>query len=195
MAVGRIQHESDMRAKPVSDLVPREALDAERAARSEAEERRARLARVFAQAPFAVAITEGPEHIVRSLNEMQRKLIGFRGLDVLNQPARRVLTDPEIAPIFEVLDEVFRQQTARVVRELRLGWDRRGNGQIDFGYFDVVMEPIIGDAGEVEGLLCFSTDVSDSVNARMAVSQARDEAERARNEAQAANSEVSPRFA
>ena len=187
MAMGQIQHDSDTRVRAVSDLVPREALDAERAARDEAEERRARLARVFAQAPFAVGVTEGPEHLVRSLNEMQRKLIGPRSRDAINQPARTVFPEQEMGSILDVLDEVFKQRTERVVREQRLGWDRRGNGEIEFGYFDMVIAPIIGADDEVEGLLCFTTDVSDSVNARLAVSQARDEAERARNEAQAAN--------
>jgi PAS domain S-box-containing protein len=153
-------------------------------ARQHAEKESARLARVLEQAPFAAAITEGPEHVLRSANERQLRLFGHR--PTLNMPLRAAFPERELEPVHSLFDRAFQSGEAVVLREQRVGWDRMGSGEVEFGYFDLIYQPITGEDGSVEGLLCVSTDVSESVNARLEVARACDEAERARAAAEAA---------
>lgn len=149
----------------------------------EARERE-RLARVLEQAPFAVAVTYGPDHILKSANERQRLLFGQRA--TLNLPLRASFPERELEPVHALFDRVFLTREPIVLREQHIGWDRTGAGERQYGYFDLIYQPITDAYDRVEGLLCVSTDVTDSVTARLAVSQARDESERARAEAEGA---------
>ena len=171
----------------------REMLAAERDARREAEEMRERLARVLAQAPFAVAITSGPQHILKNANERQLRLFGYRA--TLNLTLREAFPEKELEPVHEQFDRAFHQRETVVKREQRIGWDRSGTGEIDYGYFDLLYQPLTDEHGCVEGLLCVSTEVTESVNARLAVTQARDDAEAARRELERAHAQLEARIA
>lgn len=153
-------------------------------ARQHAERERARLARVLDQAPFAVAITEGADHVLKSANERQLRQFGHR--PTLDMPLRSSFPEVDLEPVHTLFDRAFQSGQAVVLREQRVGWDRTGSGEVEYGYFDLIYQPIMDERGDVEGLLCVSTDVSESVNARLVVARARDDAEQARIAAEAA---------
>jgi PAS domain S-box-containing protein len=160
-------------------LVTSVDVSAETRARKHAERERERLARVLEQAPFAVAVTSGPQHILKSANERQRRLFGAR--PTLNLSLREAFPEAELEPVHTIFDRAFRERETIVLREQHIGWDRDGLGNIEYGYFDLIYQPITDEHDCVEGLLCVSTEVSESVNARIAVMHARDDAERARD--------------
>lgn len=155
-----------------------EAVSAQTMARNHAERERERLRRVLEQAPFGVAVTSGPQHILRSANERQLRLFGQRV--TMNLPLRASFPEKDLEPVHALFDRAFHDREPVVLREQHVGWDRTGQGVIEYGYFDLIYQPIMDELNRVEGLLCVSTEVSDSVNARLEVSAARDEAEHAR---------------
>lgn len=153
-------------------------------ARQFAEQERSRLARVLEQAPFAVAVTTGPDHILQSANQRQMRLFGYR--PTLNMSTRDAFPEPELAPVHATFDRAYNENTTIVMREQRIGWDRTGSGEIEYGYFDLIYQPITDENGCVEGLLCVSTEVTESVEARLEVTRAREQAESALAAAEAA---------
>lgn len=162
-------------------------------ARQYAEQERQRLARVLDQAPFAVAITSGPHHILRSANERQMRQYGNR--PTLNLSARAAFPEPELEPVHATFDRAFQRNETVVMREQRIGWDRTGSGETDYGYFDLIYQPITDENGNVEGLLCVSTDVTESVEARLVVTRARAEAEAAKEALERAHAQLELRIA
>jgi PAS domain S-box-containing protein len=159
--------------------VEREQLYAEaRAARAAEELRRARLTQVFTQAPVAIAVLGGPEHIFESANAYYLALVGNR--DVVGLSARVVLPALEEQGFIDILDRVYATGERFVGREMKLRYDRDGSGVVQDVYFNFVYEPLREPDGRVSGIVAVILDVTDLVRARH-------EAEVARAEAEAAN--------
>ena len=137
---------------------------------AENEAARARMGRVLAQTPAAVAVLLGPEHVVQSTNEMFLRLLGRR--DYVGRPAREGAPELESQGFLARMDEVYRTGVAYEGREAVLRWDRDGDGVLREGYFDFVYQPILDAAGAVEGLLVFGIDVTAQVRARRQVERA-----------------------
>ena len=79
---------------------------------------RRQLADIFHQAPAAIAILRGPDHVYELTNPAYMELIGHR--DVVGKPVREAL--PELAGqgIYERLDAVFATGQPHVGKALRL---------------------------------------------------------------------------
>lgn len=137
---------------------------------------RERLARMLEHAPFAVAFTLGPSHVLISANALQRRLFGPGAK--LNLPLRVAFPAEELEPVHASFDRAFRGRQAVVMREQRMAWDPAHDAAGERGYFDLIHQPIMDEQGNVEGLLCVAMDVSESVHARETVSRAHAELER-----------------
>jgi PAS domain S-box-containing protein len=136
----------------------------------ENEAARARMGRVLAQTPAAVAVLLGPDHVVQSTNEMFLRLFGRR--DYVGRPAREGAPELESQGFLARMDEVYRTGVAYEGREAVLRWDRDGDGVLREGYFDFVYQPILDAAGAVEGILVFAIDVTEQVRSRRQVERA-----------------------
>ena len=157
----------DYLVKPFSarELVARVEMQLLRASIRAVENlQRRQLADIFEQAPAAIAILRGPEHVYELANPAYVALIGFR--DVLNKPVREAL--PELAGqgIYELLDRVFATGTPHVARALRLMVVRTVSGAPEECYFDFVYHPMRDATGDVDGIAVVAFEVSDLVRAR-----------------------------
>ena len=142
-----------------------EATGRERAARAEAETERARLRELFEQAPAAVAVLRGPQHVFELANLRYVEIAG-RHREYLGRPAREVF--PEVAgqSFFELLDRVYRTGEPFVGMEMPMRLDRRGDGTLETVYFNFVYQPIKSADGQVEGIFVHAVDVTEHVHAR-----------------------------
>ena len=130
----------------------------------------ARLGRVLMQTPAAVAVLLGPDHVVQSVNELFLRLLGRR--DYVGRPAREGAPELVEQGFITKMDEVYRTGVPFVGREAPLVWDREGDGALREGYFDFVYQPLVDDAGAVEGILVFAVEVTAQVLARRATEEA-----------------------
>ncbi|HEU4404528.1 MAG TPA: response regulator [Polyangiaceae bacterium] len=124
------------------------------------------LQRLLAQAPAQVATLRGPDHVFEFVNPLYRQVVGR---DVVGRPVREAL--PELAGqgVFERLDRVYATGERFVGTEVLARVDRRGDGALDEGYFNVVYEPMLDARGRPEGVLSFGVEVTDQVLARRRV--------------------------
>jgi PAS domain S-box-containing protein len=130
----------------------------------------ARLTRVLAQTPAAVAVLLGPDHVVQSVNEMFLRLLGRR--DYVGRPAREGAPELVEQGFLARMDAVYRTGVPFEGREAPLLWDRDGDGTRHEGYFDFVYQPLVDASGAPEGILVFAVEVTAQVLARREVERA-----------------------
>ena len=155
----------------------REAELARDRAFAEAKNERERLYEVFMQAPAAISVLEGPQHVFTVANPLYQKLVG--GRDVIGKPVREALPELLGQGFFERLDVVFSSGKAHSERERVVSLDRSGTGVSEDVYVDFVYQPLEDAGGSTVGILVHAVDVTGQVRARQEITAARAEAEHA----------------
>ena len=125
-----------------------------------------RLRELFLQAPAAIALLHGPQHVFQLTNPPYLRFIG--GRNVIGKPIREAL--PELAGqgVFELLDNVYRTGEAFHQGELPVMLDVHGNGVLEETFFNFVYQPIreAGPASPVTGIFVQAVDVTEQVRTR-----------------------------
>jgi signal transduction histidine kinase len=131
---------------------------------------------LYEQAPVAVAVLEGPEHVYTMMSSRYAQYLGARPL--LGLPFREAAPEvgPEVPRLMDVAYEtgVAQHETERLVRI-----DRDRDGVPEDYYFNVGYQPLRDAAGRVYAVASISLDVTDQVRARQEIEAARAEAEEA----------------
>lgn len=156
----------DISARFREDHERAQLLAREHDAHLEAEAQRERLETLFMQAPVAICLTRGENHVVELVNPLGQTLVGER-----LSPGRSVREtfsglDPNL---LHLLDEVYRKGTPFVGHEVPLRADFSGTGQEEVKYFDLTWQPWRGLAGEILGTMGLCAEVTEQVLARREV--------------------------
>ncbi|MBU8895662.1 histidine kinase [Corallococcus sp. H22C18031201] len=138
-------------------------LERERAARSEAENERARLHALFMQAPAHIALFRGPQHIYELSNPPNNELLGHRQL--VGRTVRQAVPTAEAEVIASLLDRVYTSGEPFVGREMPIRVPRSDGGEHEV-YFNLVYQPTRNSQGQVDGIAGFGFDVTDLAQAR-----------------------------
>jgi signal transduction histidine kinase/DNA-binding response OmpR family regulator len=130
---------------------------------------------VLEQAPVAVLVVRGPDHVVELTNPFYRQLIGDR--DVIGRRFADVFPDAVDQGILAILDDVYRTGVPFVGQAVPVAFDR-GDGIVLPGFFNFTSHPFIVDR-KVDGVITVVTEVTEEFEARQAAEAARQEAETA----------------
>jgi signal transduction histidine kinase len=134
-------------------------IESERRAAAEAE--RERLYGLLMQAPTAICVLRGPEHVYEFANPPYIELVGRRA--IVGKTLRDAL--PEIAPVVSpILDRVYETGEPFVGNEFPIPVER--NGTIEEGYFNFIYKPVLNAAGDFESIAVVASDVTDQVRSR-----------------------------
>jgi PAS domain S-box-containing protein len=135
---------------------------------------RGRLYSLLMQAPVAVCVIRSPSFVFELANARYLELVGRT--DVVGKPIMEVF--PEVAGqgVEQRLANVVATGEAFVGKEVSQRLDR--SGELTEVIFDFVYAPMRGPEDAVEGVMVVATDVTDQVQARERVEQARRETER-----------------
>ncbi|HEX6372784.1 MAG TPA: PAS domain-containing protein, partial [Longimicrobium sp.] len=131
---------------------------------AEATAERERLYDVFMQAPAAIAVLEGPEHVFTVANPRYRELVG--GRDVVGKPVADALPEIRGQGFVDLLDGVRRSGEAFTASEAAVQLDRRGTGELESVYVDFVYQPLKDSTGAVFGIMAHAVEVTEQVEAR-----------------------------
>src|SRR5258706_3412782 len=96
---------------------------------------------LFEEAPAAVAIVRGPDHVHEACNPMYCRLVGRPRDALLNRAAREVLPELEAQGVWAGLDRVRSTREPFIAKALPARLDRRGDGTLEDCYFSWVMKP------------------------------------------------------
>jgi signal transduction histidine kinase len=120
-----------------------------------------RLHALFMQAPLAIAIQRGPEHVYELANPAYRQFLNNR--ELVGKRRRDVL--PDEASLSGILERVYRSGEPFVGREFPF-WVDHGQGFSDRAWLDFLCQPSRDESGQVDGVITFAVDVSEQVLAR-----------------------------
>ncbi|RKH45751.1 sensor histidine kinase [Corallococcus sicarius] len=137
-----------------------------RTARVQADLELERLNTLLHQAPVALAILQGPTHVVELANPRILQLWGRTRAHVLHRPVLEALPEVKGQGIQELLDGVFTTGVPYVGQELLVRLARSPGGALEDVYFNFVYQPLLRAEGDVEGILVVATEVTESVRAR-----------------------------
>ncbi|TYB86767.1 PAS domain S-box protein [Oceaniovalibus sp. ACAM 378] len=120
--------------------------------------------RLFDAAPVLISIHEGPEHVYIYTNPAHDRVVGARSLTGVT--FRGAFPELEGQGFFDTFDEVFRTGIAIEVPQAEAVIDLGPEGRMRV-YFRQIVQPWHDEAGEVVGVMSFSFDVTEQVEARM----------------------------
>ena len=142
-------------------------------------ESEARFRNVLEQAPVAVAVMEGPEHVFTLVSPRYDQTPGG-GRPLLGLPVRRAFPEIEEQGLPAIIDHVYETGEPYFARERPVWLDRDGDGVMEEYFFDVGYQPLRDSSGNVYAVASVAGDVTAQVRARQEVEAHRRDAERAR---------------
>ncbi len=120
---------------------------------------------LFEDAPAAVAIVRGPDHVHEQCNPLYCLLVQRQAGELLNRAAREVLPELGVQGLWAGLDRVRASGEPFIIKALPARLDRRGDGTLEDAYFSWVLKPARGGA-ETDRILIFASDVTEQVRDR-----------------------------
>jgi PAS domain S-box-containing protein len=142
----------------------------------------------FEQAPLAMAVLRGPQHIVELVNAASCALWGRTSQQVLGQPLFEAL--PEAANQYsqQHLAEALATGEPHITHEQLTTLHRLG--RTDKLYLSFVYQPLRDSNNQITGLAVMVTDVSEHVQSRQRVQLLNEELRQVNEELLAANEEL-----
>lgn len=144
-------------------------LEASRKAQKSAKQARDTLHALFMQAPAAICILRGADHVFELANPRYTQLVG--GRDVLGLSVRKALPHLADQGLFELLDRVYSTGERFEGKEVPVTLNRP-SGERTEEFLDFVYEPLLSHEGLIDGVLVLATDVTEKVEARRALERA-----------------------
>jgi signal transduction histidine kinase len=161
----------------------------EQAARTEAEARRAELHRILMQAPFSVAIFQGPNFVVELANAGQGELWGCPPAQVVGRPLFDALPDLAAQGLEEIFRQVLHTGQPLTLTEIPVRIARAHTGLPEQGYFTFTYQPVRDAQGRLTGLMPVGVEVTEQVLARQQVQTLNEELAAINEELRASNEE------
>ena len=122
---------------------------------------------LFRQAPAAIVVLRGPDHVFEIANDAYLSLIGHR--EVIGRAVRDVLPELEGQGFLELLDRVYRSGEPHVARGAEALLQRAPDAAPEQRILDFVYQPVRDGAGAVDGIFVQVTDVTDRSRAEAAL--------------------------
>ena len=122
-----------------------------------------RLDRMFRQAPGAVAVLRGPEHVFEIVNPAYTALVG--GRDMVGKTVADALPEVAAQGFLDLLDQVYRTGEPFVGHAVPIMLSVAPKGEAAEHVLDFVYQPLTDDDGKVTGIFVQITDVSETVRA------------------------------
>lgn len=134
---------------------------------AEAERQGSRLESLFMQAPAAICVLRGAEHVFELANERYLELVGRRG--IVGKPLRAALPELAEQAILPVLDGVYATGEPFFGNEYPVALAR--GGVLQECFFNFIYQPIYDADRKVEGIAVLAFEVTTQVNARRRAEQ------------------------
>lgn len=135
-------------------------------ARRQAQEEIVRLGRLFAQAPAAIAILEGPSHTFKLVNPAYEALV--QRTDLVGRPVADALPEVRDQGFISLLDTVYTTQKPYLGKSVPIELVSP-EGERQARYLDFVYQPVIDATGQSVGIFVQASDVTEAATAMAAL--------------------------
>ena len=137
-----------------------------------------RLRDVFEQAPLAVAVMTGPDHVYTAVSPAYAKTPGL-GRVLLGRSMRDAFPEAIDGGYIDTMDEVYNTGVPYSATERLLTLTRPDDGVVEDHFFNIGYQPLRDAKGQVYAVASVAYDVTEQVRARHDVEKARADAEAA----------------
>ena len=137
---------------------------------NESDPDRQLLAQLFQQSPGLIGVLRGPQHIVVTANAGLLKLFGQH--DPVGKPVREAAPEILTNGYAKLLDDVYLHGRVFVGRNLLATFPDALESEGSKIYFDLLLQPLLDERGEVSGIFIQGTDVTERKLAEDAFRQA-----------------------
>jgi len=131
---------------------------------------RRQLTDIFRQAPAAIAILRGPNHVYEHANPAYLDLVAQR--DIVGKPLREALPELIEQGVPDLLNAVYTSGEPYVGKALRFMLVRHPEQPAEERFFDFVYQPMRDTTGEIDGIAVVAFDVTELVRARREAEEA-----------------------
>jgi len=119
---------------------------------------------LFMQAPAAIAILEGPEHVYTFANPLYQKIFNRTEQDLIGHTPRTVFPELEGQGIYELFEKTYRTKEPFIANEFAATFYEQG--ALKTGYYNFVIQPIVNELDDVTDLMVHAYEVTDQVLSR-----------------------------
>ncbi len=123
----------------------------------------------FSQAPAAIAIVSGPEHVYTLANSLYQKLSSRTEDQLVGRNIKQVWPEVEGQGIYELFDQVFTSGEPYIAHEFPASFSE--DGKTKTGYYDFVAQPIKNNDGDVSDIMIHAFEVTEQIEARQRVEE------------------------
>ena len=159
-------------------------------ARRERDARQQELTRIFAQAPVAITVLRGPQHVIELANAAICAIWGRTENELLGRPYFEAVPETAGQGFEEVFAEVLRTGEPLFINEAPVTLDRARTGRPALGYFNFIFQALREDQQRAVGIVAVGTEVTDQVVARQLAQDLNEELAVINEEMQATNEEL-----
>lgn len=131
---------------------------------------RQRLYDLLMQAPAAIMVTKGPDHIYELLNPPAVQFLGVHR-QYIGRPGREAVPEAVEQGFFELLDAVYQTGKPFIGNEIPARFVSKGDETLVQMYFNFVYQPSYNASGEIDGVLAYVNDVTETVLARKRIEE------------------------
>jgi PAS domain S-box-containing protein len=128
-----------------------------------------RFSMMVKQAPVAICVLKGENHVVEIANEKQLELWGITEAEILNKPLFKAIPEGAGQGFEQLLSDVLQTGNPCFVNELAFTLTR--NGTPSTSYVNFVYNPLFNAQGGIAGIVSVATDVTEQVIARKKAEQ------------------------
>jgi len=130
------------------------------------------LRNLFTQAPVAIAIYRGPEHIIELANDRMLEYWGRSEQETINKGVFTAIPELETQGFRQIMDSVYQSGERFVSGEIAVHLLRYGNPETIF--VNLTVEALEDDHGNINGIMAVAADVSEQVHSRKELEKATD---------------------
>lgn len=115
------------------------------------------------QAPAAIAVFHGKNHIFEMVNKHSQKLIGKTAKELIGQPVRNAIPEVASQGILRILNTVYKTGKEFTGNEFPSTVQDPENGKPYQGYFNFIAQSIKNENKKVEGIFLYAVEVTKQV--------------------------------
>lgn len=138
-------------------------------AQRELEGQHERLTRFFMQAPASICVLNGENLIYELVNPLYQAL--FPGRKLFNKPLLEALPELKGGLVDKILQGVYQTGKTYYGKELHIPLARYNDGPVEDRYFNFIYQARRNGALEIDGILVFAFEVTDSVLSKRKVEE------------------------
>ncbi|WP_157474802.1 ATP-binding protein [Dyadobacter sp. Leaf189] len=128
-------------------------------------DRRALFEAIIENAPVAMMVMTGPDHIISIANERMIEMLG-KDASILGKPASVAVPEIAVQPYLDILTSVLKTKESYKAKGMP-GYLTK-DGVTTNHYFDFTYKPLLDANGDAYGIMAISVDVTETVEAELA---------------------------